>query len=321
MSYNPPDRFSGLKVLDTGCGAGRHAIILALMGADVTAVDLSPENLRLCNKFKRYYRLKNIRFIQHDLMKPFKSSRQFDLISAHLWIHHAKNPSAVLRNITPLLRNKGRFYLNAYCSGTFRFFTAQIARSVLRRGDFSLMKKLVVHHFPMGFKEFDNPKDVFLENLFDDYLIPYCNTTTYDVVMNDLKKLGCMPITTIPEIEDIHGLDNTSVAMGFEKKDHIVYSGRLLFTRPIDEFREPLPPIVVKSAKLAKKTISYLNRLNNRVTSCSFSLGLYRIRAMTNKITDTREKHKVLQSYLDLVLSKSLKNLSMIYDTYGLYKK
>lgn len=38
----PEDSFSGLKVLDTGCGPGKHAIVLSLMGADVTAVDLSP---------------------------------------------------------------------------------------------------------------------------------------------------------------------------------------------------------------------------------------------------------------------------------------
>ena len=37
--------FAGKKVLDTGCGPGKHAAVLALMGSDVTALDLSDLNI------------------------------------------------------------------------------------------------------------------------------------------------------------------------------------------------------------------------------------------------------------------------------------
>ncbi|MEL6169380.1 MAG: magnesium protoporphyrin IX methyltransferase [Pseudomonadota bacterium] len=38
-----PDDLTGMRVLDAGCGAGQMAIALAERGADVTAVDISPQ--------------------------------------------------------------------------------------------------------------------------------------------------------------------------------------------------------------------------------------------------------------------------------------
>ena len=43
-------QFKGKKVLETGCGPGKHAIILGLLGADVTAIDLSKEKPESINQ-------------------------------------------------------------------------------------------------------------------------------------------------------------------------------------------------------------------------------------------------------------------------------
>lgn len=47
--------FKGKKILETGCGPGKHAVVLALMGAEVTAVDLTPENIERGEKLREYY--------------------------------------------------------------------------------------------------------------------------------------------------------------------------------------------------------------------------------------------------------------------------
>src|SRR3989338_936015 len=128
------DQFSSLKMLETGCGPGKHAVVLSLLGADVTAFDLSVDNIQKSEKIKEFYGLKNLKFIQHDLMHPLRLEGEFfDLISAHNWLQHAQSPSVVLGNLIPALKKGGKIYLSLYHGGTFRFFISQIARSVLKR--------------------------------------------------------------------------------------------------------------------------------------------------------------------------------------------
>lgn len=312
--------FKGKKILETGCGSGKHAVVLALMGADVTAVDLSKDNLKIAGRFRKIYRLKNIKLAQHDLMRPFKEQGQFDLISVHNWVHHTKNPSIVIKNLVSILKPNGIIYLSAYRARSFRFFTTYIARQVLKRDYIGLMQDLVKYHFPLGFKEFNNPKDVFLENIFDDYFVPYVMPIDYDILSKDLKNLGCIPVMPLPPIPSIYGLDNIDLRMGFKKKRDVDYKGKLLFTRAVDEFNGKLPSIVAQSIKLSKETIKYISKLNNPRITCDFCLGLYRIRARTC-YEDMETKHAALQKYLYMVLSKSLKPISYIYDAQRLYKK
>lgn len=66
------------SVLDMACGAGRHSIILAKKGFDVTAVDLS-ENLLAYAKNLAAKEDLSIDFIKSDL-RQFETEKRFDLI-------------------------------------------------------------------------------------------------------------------------------------------------------------------------------------------------------------------------------------------------
>ncbi|MFA4991096.1 MAG: methyltransferase domain-containing protein [Candidatus Omnitrophota bacterium] len=311
--------FAGKKVLETGCGSGKHAVVLALMGADVVAVDLSLHNIKIAGRFKKMYGLKNLKYVQHDLMKPFKE-RGFDLISAHNWVHHAKNPSLVIRNlVSDNLRINGRIYLSLYHARTFRFFIAHIARKVLKKRHYKIMRDIVKFHFPNGFSEFHNPEDVFLENIFDDYFVPYMMPIDYDIIMKDLGILGCDPITPVPSVPaGPYGLDNIKLRMGFEKREDAAYRGRLFFTKAIDEFSGELPSDVSASVRLAKRAIRRVNSLDNPYLTCAFCLGLYKVRAFTSG-DSMGTKHAALQRYLGMVLSDSLRPISYMYDVKKLY--
>ena len=75
-----------LRVLDAGCGTGRHAISLAQRGAKVTAMDFSEGMLA---RARSKPGSQAVEFVQHDLESPLPlSSQYFDRIVSGLVIDH-----------------------------------------------------------------------------------------------------------------------------------------------------------------------------------------------------------------------------------------
>ncbi len=70
--------FPGFNILDMACGAGRHAILLAKKGTNVTAVDLS-ENLISIAKQTAGKENVTVDFVNADI-REFKSVVAFDLV-------------------------------------------------------------------------------------------------------------------------------------------------------------------------------------------------------------------------------------------------
>lgn len=66
------------SVLDLACGAGRHSVLFAQKGYDVTAVDLSHNLLHVAKETARENKV-NIEFIQSDI-RYFSPGKKFDLI-------------------------------------------------------------------------------------------------------------------------------------------------------------------------------------------------------------------------------------------------
>jgi SAM-dependent methyltransferase len=63
------------KVLDLGCGRGRHALFLNNLGFDVTGIDIAEENIVFAQKFEN----ENLHFFKHDMRKPLRSN-YFDFV-------------------------------------------------------------------------------------------------------------------------------------------------------------------------------------------------------------------------------------------------
>ena len=57
----------GSRMLDVGCGKGRHCIQLAGKGFDVTGIDLSEESIEEALKYEQ----ENLHFFTHDMRLPF----------------------------------------------------------------------------------------------------------------------------------------------------------------------------------------------------------------------------------------------------------
>ena len=77
------------KILDLGCGTGKHSIFLAKQGFNVYATDISPTGIDIAKQKAKLQGLDNIQFKQHDMrIIPFADSF-FDAVVCTWTIYHA----------------------------------------------------------------------------------------------------------------------------------------------------------------------------------------------------------------------------------------
>lgn len=69
-----------LHILDVGCGSGRNALYLALLGHQVTALDYNPQSIANIQDVKTKESLTNIDTLIHDLHEPIPLKQRFDII-------------------------------------------------------------------------------------------------------------------------------------------------------------------------------------------------------------------------------------------------
>jgi ubiquinone/menaquinone biosynthesis C-methylase UbiE len=102
---------AGLKVLDLGCGTGRHSLWLAKAGAAVFAVDLSAGMLA---EARSKAGAELVSFLQHDLHDrlPFES-QQFDLVISGLVLEHLRDLEFFFADAWRVLKPGGRAVVSA----------------------------------------------------------------------------------------------------------------------------------------------------------------------------------------------------------------
>jgi len=96
----------GNNILDVGAGTGRLAIILAKMGARVTALDLSQKMLEEINK--KNSQIKTIVGDAESL--PFLDG-SFDIVVAAFLVVHLKNPSIFFAEAYRVLKDGGKLLI------------------------------------------------------------------------------------------------------------------------------------------------------------------------------------------------------------------
>jgi SAM-dependent methyltransferase len=102
---------AGQRVLDAGCGPGLYAEAPASMGADVTAIDASEEQLRIARG-----RLGDSVRVQRAVLGdplPFENET-FDLIVCALVMHYLRDPSAAYAEFHRVLRAGGRAVISTH---------------------------------------------------------------------------------------------------------------------------------------------------------------------------------------------------------------
>lgn len=102
--------FTGKRVLDAGCGTGRHAFHMARSGASqVIAMDISRAiDVARCNNRENL----NVSCVQADIYHPPFREAKFDLVYSLGVLHHLPNPEEGFQTLLGLVKDGG--YVNVY---------------------------------------------------------------------------------------------------------------------------------------------------------------------------------------------------------------
>jgi SAM-dependent methyltransferase len=106
----PLDSFAGKRILDAGCGTGRHTFHMARSGAsEVVAMDFS-QAIEVAAHNNREN--PNTHFVQADIYHPPFLPDSFDFVYSLGVLHHLPDPEKGFRTLLPLLREGN--YMNIY---------------------------------------------------------------------------------------------------------------------------------------------------------------------------------------------------------------
>ena len=104
-----------INILIAGCGTGIQIIEASrYSNCEITAIDLSNSSISYAKRKVDEYGLKNINFIEMDLLELTSLNKRFDLIECSGVLHHMNEPSKGLSNLFDVLEPEGFLKLGLY---------------------------------------------------------------------------------------------------------------------------------------------------------------------------------------------------------------
>ena len=103
-------------ILVAGCGTGQQAIDVATAykSSKVVAIDLSLSSLAYAKRKTQELGIKNIDYMQADILDLDKLGKQFDIIDCGGVLHHMDNPMAGWKVLTACLKSGGLMRIGLY---------------------------------------------------------------------------------------------------------------------------------------------------------------------------------------------------------------
>jgi 2-polyprenyl-3-methyl-5-hydroxy-6-metoxy-1,4-benzoquinol methylase len=115
-------RIKGKKVFEVGSGDGLNALIMAKLGAEVTANDVSKQSGRIIQEISSKLGIQNIDFVSGDFRQIPVTAGSFDFVIGKAFLHHLTHEleSEFLARTASLLKANGeaRFFEPATNSQT-----------------------------------------------------------------------------------------------------------------------------------------------------------------------------------------------------------
>jgi 2-polyprenyl-3-methyl-5-hydroxy-6-metoxy-1,4-benzoquinol methylase len=106
-----------MSFLDVGCGSGLFSLAAIRLGAKVVSVDFDPDSVSCCQALKEKY-AKNAEWEirQESVLNEgwLSSLGCFDVVYSWGVLHHTGDMWAALKNVVPLVKEKGLLYISIY---------------------------------------------------------------------------------------------------------------------------------------------------------------------------------------------------------------
>ncbi|CAD1792448.1 3-demethylubiquinone-9 3-methyltransferase [Xanthomonas arboricola pv. juglandis] len=124
---------AGARVLDVGCGGGLLSESMARLGAQVTAIDLAPELVKVARLHSLEsgvqvdYRVQSV----EDLAAEQPGS--FDAVTCMEMLEHVPDPTAIIRACASLLRPGGKLFLSTLNRTPAAFALAVVGAEYIAR--------------------------------------------------------------------------------------------------------------------------------------------------------------------------------------------
>jgi ubiquinone/menaquinone biosynthesis C-methylase UbiE len=141
-------RESAKRVLDLGCGAGRHSILLAKTGFQVVALDLSETALKILEDRLKTASIDNVTLVKHEMWElPFVEN-YFDGVVCTNVLHHGRlvEIKRAVREIHRVMRKGSSALIVALSTADFRKGNGKMLERntyVFTRGE----ERGIIHHF------------------------------------------------------------------------------------------------------------------------------------------------------------------------------
>lgn len=107
-----PSWFAGKRILDAGCGPGRHTWTFASLGASVDAFDMSDNGLEQARKECRDF--PRVTINKHNVLQDLPYPNDYDLVWCYGVVHCTGDTFAALQNIASHVKPGGTLYFMVY---------------------------------------------------------------------------------------------------------------------------------------------------------------------------------------------------------------
>ena len=165
FSHFPRERISRehLRILDLGCGAGRHVIFLAREGFEVYGTDISIEAIHAARKWLHEENLKAVLYQAEMAEQPFPDNYFDGIICAGvLYYHDISGIERTISEIHRILKKQGKMVLLTRTTDDYRYGKGKKIEENTYLLDINDTneKGMIMHFFPEGeireyFKKFD----------------------------------------------------------------------------------------------------------------------------------------------------------------------
>jgi 2-polyprenyl-3-methyl-5-hydroxy-6-metoxy-1,4-benzoquinol methylase len=140
------ERWEGKRVLEVGCGIGTDSINFARAGAELTAVELSSESLRIAAQRADVMGVADrIQFVQANAeeLTATLTDEPYDLVYSFGVVHHTPRPERALAEMRTLVAPGGTLKLMVYHRRSWKVFWIVAAQG---HGRFWKTDELVAEH-------------------------------------------------------------------------------------------------------------------------------------------------------------------------------